>query len=247
MAKLIIDGREIEVEDGLTVLEAAKRLDIEIPTLCYHQALGPYGACRVCLVEVVAHGRTRLVTACTYPAGDGIEVKTDSERVNRARRFSIELLLARCPNVQSIRNLARKLGVQRPRFKCADEDCILCGMCVRVCRDIIGQSALSFINRGKERKVQTPFEAASEDCIGCGACAFICPTGAITLEDIDKFRKVNYPHVELEMVQCKECSARFATAKELEYLKQRTDLPKETFEICPKCRRNKLKLKITSK
>lgn len=247
MPKLIIDNKEIVVEEGVTLLEAARKLGIEIPTLCYHQALGPYGACRVCLVEVFYSGKSRLTTACTYPAWDGLEVKTNTERVNKARKFVVELLLARCPNVEEIQKLAERMQVKATKLKTADdnEKCILCGLCVRVCKDIVGKAAISFVNRGDKRRVQSPFEAASTDCIGCGACAFVCPTGAIKIEDIDKVRKVNYSHVELELVQCKDCGIGFATAEELEHLKQKIDLPSEIFELCPNCKRKKFKKEIS--
>jgi len=242
MPKITIDNRQIEVEDGQTVLEAAQKLGIEIPTLCFHQALGPYGACRVCTVEVVAHGRTRLTTACTYPAQEGLEVKTNTERAIKSRKFAVELLLARCPNAEPVQALAKKLAVESGRLEAGDpdQDCILCGMCVRVCRDIIGQSAISFINRGIEREVQTPFESHSEDCIGCGACAFVCPTGAIKIEDADRLRRIHYCNTELELVACGDCGRDFATKKELEKLKKKIDLPVETFKVCPSCRRKKL-------
>jgi len=239
MIKLTIDDRKIEIAEGATVLEAARKLGIQIPTLCYHQALGPYGACRVCQVEVIAHGRVKLTTACTFPATAGLEVKTNTQRVLQARKFSVELLLARCPNVKEIQELARDLGVDPGRLKSddPDQDCILCGMCVRTCRDIIGQSAISFINRGVKREVQTPYQTHSDDCIGCGACAFVCPTGAIKIEDVEKMRRIVYCNTELELVACKDCGARFATKKELAKLKLKIELPKEIFALCPNCRR----------
>ena len=241
MIKLTIDGREVEVEDGLTVLQAARRLDIDIPTLCYHEALEPYGACRVCLVEIVSDKRSKLTASCTYPVWEGLVVRTDSERVVRARKFVVELLLARCPNVAKIRELAEKLGVKEGRLKRAEEDCILCGLCVRVCK-MIGNSAISFVNRGTKRVVETPFETASEACIGCGACAFVCPTGAIKIEDIKGYRKLDTWHSELELARCKHCGNHFAPEVELDYLKKKIKgLPEDLFETCQNCRREFLK------
>lgn len=240
MAKLNIDGREIEVKEGVTLLEAAKRLGIEIPTLCYHEALAPYGACRVCLVEVVTGGRSRLTTSCTYPVWEGIVVRTNSEKVIKARRFVVELLLARCPNVAKIRELAEQLGVKETRFKTADEECILCGLCVRVCTEIIGRSAISFINRGIKRAVETPFEIDSEVCIGCEACAFVCPTGAIKIEDIEGSRKLDTWHTQLELARCRGCANYFAPMVGLKYLKEKVELPEEVFELCSACRRKRL-------
>jgi NADH dehydrogenase/NADH:ubiquinone oxidoreductase subunit G len=240
MVKLTINNREVEIEEGATVLQAARRLGIEIPTLCYHEALEPYGACRVCLVEVATGKSSRLTTSCTYPASEGIVVKTDSEKVINARRFVVELLLARCPNVAKIRELAEQLGVRETRFKTADEKCILCGLCGRVCGEIIGISAIGFINRGIKRAVETPFEIDSEVCIGCGACAFVCPTGAIRIEDIKGYCKLDTWHTQLELTKCKGCSNYFAPAVELKYLKEKVELPEEVFEFCSACRRKRL-------
>lgn len=245
--KITIDGQKLEVTEGVTLLEAAKSEGIEIPTLCYHEALGPYGACRVCMVEIIYSGKSKLTTACTYPVWDGLEVKTSSEKAMKARRFSVELLLARCPNVGTIQKLAKKMGVDVSRFKVAvnkNEQCILCGLCIRVCKDIIGKAAISFTNRGTERKVQTPFDTYSEDCIGCGACAFVCPTDAIKIEDINKMRKV-HENTELELAKCKNCENFFATLKDLDYIKQKIDLSLDIFQLCPNCRKRKLKNQIS--
>jgi heterodisulfide reductase subunit A len=184
MIEVTIDGQPIEVEDGATILEAAQKLGIEIPTLCHHPALEPYGACRLCTVEITQNGRSRLVTSCNYPIRSPITVQTASEKVLRGRRLLAELLLARCPNASEIRSVAVALGVTSARFRAQDELCYLCGLCVRVCEELVGQSAISFYGRGGDREVGPPFLKFSDDCIACGACAFICPTGAITLRDI---------------------------------------------------------------
>ena len=248
MVKLKINNQEIEVEEHTTVLEAARRLGIHIPTLCSHQALAPYGACRLCMVELKSGDWSKLVTACTYPVQDGLEIKTDSECVIKARRFIIELLLARCPNSEEIRKLASQLGVEKTRFKCNDENqkCILCGLCVRVCKEVIGNAAINFINRGIERVVETPFQIESETCIGCGACAFVCPTGAIKIEDIDEYRKLETWHTELGLVKCKQCGKHFTTMKVFNRLKGEVELPIETLEYCSRCRRKILSKEFIS-
>jgi heterodisulfide reductase subunit A len=184
MIDVIIDGQPIAVEPDTTVLQAAQQLGISIPTLCHHPALEPYGACRLCTVEVTTGGRSRLVTSCNYPIRTEMEVQTASAPVLKGRRVLAELLLARCPKVPAIQRLAADLGVTNVRFAAGDELCYLCGLCVRTCRELIGQSAISFIGRGVDREVGPPFLKFSDDCIACGACAFVCPTGAIKLEDI---------------------------------------------------------------
>ena len=184
MISLFVDGQPIEVSKGTTILEACRQLSINIPTLCYYQAIEPYGGCRLCLVEVGQGGRSRLTTACTAPAEEGLEVITHSERIDLARKMTMELLLARCPEVPEIRKMATQLGVEETRFKKEDHQCILCGKCVRVCQELMGVGAIGLVNRGSEKKVATPFDRFSEICRTCGACAFVCPTGAITLDKI---------------------------------------------------------------
>jgi bidirectional [NiFe] hydrogenase diaphorase subunit len=182
MVTLTIDGKFVRTESRTSLLEAAKTLGIAIPTLCYHEALKPYGACRLCVVEIEKHGRSKLVTSCNYPAEDGLVVFTSNERVMRTRRMLMELLLARCPDVQTIRRLAETMGVRASRFgHQAKERCILCGLCVRVCEEIVGVSAIGFADRGTSRQVSTPLGLASDVCIGCGSCTYICPTGCIEM------------------------------------------------------------------
>jgi heterodisulfide reductase subunit A len=135
-------------------------------------------------VEITQNGRSQLVTSCNYPIRREIEVQTASEKVVKGRRLLAELLLARCSNVPKVQELAAGLGVTQVRFESHNELCYLCGLCVRVCRELIGQSAISFIGRGVDRQVGPPFLKFSTDCIACGACAFVCPTGAIQLKDI---------------------------------------------------------------
>jgi len=181
---LEINGQKVEAKEGMTVLEVAKSAGIEIPTLCYHEALEPYGACRLCTVEIISEGKTSLVTSCQYPVEEGLVVNTDAPQVIKARKMLIELMLARCPDVPKIQELAREYGIDKPRFEVKEELCILCGLCARMCEEVVGVSAINFQKRGFEREVTTPFAEISEACIGCGACAKVCPTGAITIEDI---------------------------------------------------------------
>lgn len=184
MIRITLDGREIDTEPSRTVLEAAKEHGVDIPTLCYHEALKPFAACRLCVVEVDAGSGKRLVASCAYPCSDGLMVHTNSKAVLRSRRLTVELLMASAGHVPLIRHLAEALGVGEPRFTMEKERCILCGLCVRACKEIVGVAAISFIERGIEKKVSPPFQTASNDCIQCGTCVLICPTGAMTLADI---------------------------------------------------------------
>ncbi len=181
--KVKINGIEAEAADRTPILNIAEKLGIKIPTLCHHPILEPYGVCRVCTVEVRSGKRVRMVTACNYPATNGIEVLTDSERVRRDRKLIIEWLMSRCGHVPVIEQLAAEYGITEPRFGRGDDDCILCGLCVRVCSDVVGANVLGFFNRGTTREVSTAYGETSDKCIACGACAHVCPTGAIRIED----------------------------------------------------------------
>jgi bidirectional [NiFe] hydrogenase diaphorase subunit len=188
-----IDGRDVKAEHRSPILGAIRSLGIEVPTLCHLEGLEPYGVCRMCVVEAKRGRRTRLVTSCNYPAEEGLEIFTDTDRVRQHRRVLAELLLARCPDVPRIRELAASVGVKKSRFKTVGQpsDCVMCGLCVRVCNQYVGASALSFIGRGNLRVVGTPWSVDTDACIACGACAYVCPTGAMHMEDqtVERWRR----------------------------------------------------------
>jgi coenzyme F420 hydrogenase subunit beta len=175
MPALTINGIELEVDRGTTVLEATQFLGIPIPTLCHDEGLTPYGACRLCLVEVGTPPRTKLQSACTLRADDGLIVRTHSARVERARQLLLELYVATCPQSKTIQDLASRYGVLRVRLEPEFEDCIQCGKCVRICREQMMAGAIGFAYRGPRRKVMSPFRWQSDLCRQCGACLHICP------------------------------------------------------------------------
>ena len=184
MVSLTIDGKAIEAEDGATILEAARAEGIQIPTLCHHKALLPYGACRLCLVELEGRSGSWIEASCTYPAQDGQVVHTATPRVLKTRKMMIELLLARCPEVDAVKELAREMGVEETRFPKKDESCILCGLCVRVCEERMGVGAVGFVNRGNDRKIAPAFDRHSPICMACGACQEVCPAECVDLSEI---------------------------------------------------------------
>ncbi len=203
--KIAIDQREVSVPQNWTILQAAGKLGIKIPTLCHHGELTPCSACRVCLVQV--EGARNLVPACSYPVAAGMKVETRTERVLQARRLVMELLLSDHPldcmtcektgNCQ-LQDLAYEMGLTGSRLKGAqhrypvDENnpfivrdynkCVLCERCTRICDEIQGSFAIEYAHRGFDTKVGVPFHRSltESDCVFCGQCVNVCPVGALT-------------------------------------------------------------------
>ena len=175
MINMKINGLELSVEKGTTLLEAARFLGFPIPTLCYNEGLSPYGACRLCVMEIGEEPGAKLVSSCTYLAEEGLIVRTASSRVIRARKMVLELLLASCPQSKIIQDLASVHHIRQQRFRQEYEDCILCGLCVRMCEEQMMAKAIGFRGRGEQRDIGTPFDIRSEECRLCGGCMYICP------------------------------------------------------------------------
>jgi bidirectional [NiFe] hydrogenase diaphorase subunit len=248
--KVVIDGNELVVEKGTILLSACRKAGIDVPALCHHDALEPYGACRLCLVEITRGTRTRMTTSCNYPLlREGETVSTRSPGVIRARRVVLELLLARCPDSELLRGLAASLGLSGSRFPsltpsrlAADDaalrDCILCGLCVRACGEAIGASAISFSDRGPNRRVASPFLVHSEACTGCGACVAVCPTGVIRMEDTPQgLRKLPFFKTEVPLRRCSTCGGPIAPEAQLGGLRGKVPSVAEALDSCPACRR----------
>jgi bidirectional [NiFe] hydrogenase diaphorase subunit len=242
MINLTVNRQPVAVPDGTTVLHAVRAAGVELPTLCYHEGLAPYGACRLCMV-MITQPRRELVASCVYPVEHGLAVETDAPEAVTARRLALECLLSRCPQSDVIRELAAGEGVTSSRFGApppekADELCMLCGLCVRVCHEAIGANAISFIGRGTERRVGTPFDVQSDACIGCGACAEICPTGAIWIEDRGHQRILHNWNTTVELRPCPECG-RFFAPEPTVFLKEMLPETAELWGMCPECLRHR--------
>jgi bidirectional [NiFe] hydrogenase diaphorase subunit len=176
---LQIDGKEIKAREGMTVLEAARDVGIVIPTLCHHEKLEPFGACRICIVEVEVGGRTRLVVSCVYLVEENLVVRTRSEKVDRNRKTILELLLAHAPDSPELQGLAQEYGADRDRFEKEASFCIHCGLCVRYCAEVKKKNAVGFVDRGIRKEISFIPEIASKECWDCKECFPLCPTSAL--------------------------------------------------------------------
>jgi NADH dehydrogenase/NADH:ubiquinone oxidoreductase subunit G len=174
-----IDGKEVKATQGMTVLEAARSAGISIPTLCFHEKLEPFGACRLCIVEVESRGSARLVVSCVYPAEKNIIVRTRSEKIDRIRKMILELLMAHAPDAFALQDLAKEYGADRDRFEKEPSFCIHCGLCVRYCNEVKKKNAIGFVDRGIRKEISFVPEIAAKECWNCKECFPLCPTEAL--------------------------------------------------------------------
>jgi bidirectional [NiFe] hydrogenase diaphorase subunit len=173
-----IDGKKASASEGDTILDVARALGIEIPTLCHHKGLKPYGGCRLCLVELKQGKRSQLVASCGYYVKDGLEIETDSPRVRKSRKLLLELLLASLPDSADVQRYARRYGLTSTRYKRPLDHCILCGLCVRYCEEIKKANCIGFVGRGVDREVAwIPLTTYKDTCANCLECQRLCPTG----------------------------------------------------------------------
>jgi len=176
---LQIDGREVKAREEMTVWEAAQSAGLSIPTLCHHEKLEPYGACRICTVEVDIRGKTSLIASCVYPVAQDMVVKTRSEKVDKTRKMILEEMLAHAPDSEELRKLAQEYGADKDRFEKESSFCILCGLCVRYCAEVKKKDALGFVERGPRREISFVPEIAARECWNCKECFPLCPTSAL--------------------------------------------------------------------
>lgn len=176
---LQIDGKEVKAKEEMTIFDAAQSAGVFIPTLCHDERLEPYGACRICTVEVQMGGKTSLVAACVRPVENDLVVKTRSEKVDKIRKMILEEQLAHAPDSVELQKLAQEYGADKDRFEKESSFCILCGLCVRYCAEIKKKDALGFVERGPRREIGFVPEIASKECWNCKECFPLCPTSAL--------------------------------------------------------------------
>ncbi len=237
VVNLKINGTSFKAPEGEMLLKVCRDSGFDIPTLCQNDAVEAQGRCRMCSVEVSeGKGKSKIVVSCNYPAREGLEVLTASPRVMAVRKLVMELLAARCSTKPQMTGFARGFGVTKPRYKPETETCILCGLCARVCDEVVGVHALSLVNRGSTKWAATPFFEPSKDCIGCGSCNYVCPTDCIGMEQIGDKRIFHKWNTEFKMKACKVCGNYFAPEYQLEYIQKKWNLPANFFDTCTTCR-----------
>jgi len=171
-----IDGKQVTATKGMTLLEAARSVQIFIPTLCHHEQLDPFGGCRLCIVEVEAKGWTKRVVSCVYPVENNIIVRTRSEKIDRIRKTILELLMAHAPDAPELVKLAKEYGADKDRYEKDASFCIHCGLCVRYCNEMAGKKAIGFVDRGINKEISFIPQIAAKECNDCKQCFPLCPT-----------------------------------------------------------------------
>ncbi len=246
--KIKINNTEYVVNEGENILSFCKNTGIDIPALCYHEALKPYGACRLCIVDVKGGNvRPGITMSCTLTASEGMEIVTETEEIHAHRKILFQFYLAQAPESKTIQKLAARYHVNETPFtkKIRENDnlgnqCVLCGLCVRVCNDIIEKGVINYTGRGYYVRINTAYSLPDDICLGCKACAEVCPTGAVSFEDIGDTRYGHsWSETKIPLKQCSVCGEYYAprpfeskTLGEMD-----PEIENELREMCPVCRR----------
>ncbi len=174
-----IDGKAVKAREGITILEAARREGVSIPTLCHHEKLDPFGGCRLCIVEVQVGDWAKRVVSCVYTVEENLIVTTRSEKIDKIRKMILELLLAFAPDSPDLLELADEYGADKDRFEQEASFCIHCGLCVRYCAEVKQKNAVGFVDRGIRKEISFIPEIAAKECWDCKECFPLCPTEAL--------------------------------------------------------------------
>jgi NADH dehydrogenase/NADH:ubiquinone oxidoreductase subunit G len=242
MITMTINGRVVQAEKGEPLLKVIRREKIDVPALCHHEAVEPFGACRLCTVEITKdgwNGWCDYVTSCAYPAADGLIINTHAPKVNELRQTILDLYLARHPHSPEVRNLAAEYGVTKTSYETMVDgnNCILCAVCTRIC-DAMGFKAISTVGRGHGKEVAPPLHEAPPACTGCLACARNCPTNYI--EYSIENNHLTIWKKEFELMTCSRCGKPGITKEFAEHLSRERDIPMSYFEVCDECHRKEL-------
>lgn len=201
---LKIDGVDVKAAKGTSVLDAAIEYGICIPHLCHVPHLSDIGACRLCIVEHVLNGKSKITTSCTLTVQEGMVILSNTEWVRKLRRNNAELLVAQAPNSRAIQDIAVRCGVKDVRYPFRNHDCVLCGRCVRVCTEMWGARAIGFVGRGNARHVDFPLGVRPDFCKHCGSCTMLCP---MTITPCDGPMKTGKEYL------CGKCESQLSVAE----------------------------------
>lgn len=242
MISLYIDKRKVEAAEGETILQAAARVGVKIPTLCHHPGLDGSGSCRMCMVEISKSdwdGWSKQVTACLYPVEEGLLVSTQTDELRKTRSEILDLFLARNPDAPLIQKMAAEYGVYSSSYppRVNADDCILCGLCVTAC-DAVGAHAISTAGRGIDKEIATPFLQEPAACIGCTACAEVCPTDCIPWSEKDGVRTIWGK--EFKLMKCETCGQPFMSEEERDHLVAHRPMDASYYVECESCKRQRV-------
>jgi bidirectional [NiFe] hydrogenase diaphorase subunit len=231
MVTVTINGKLVRAKEGEMLLAVLRREKIDIPALCHHEAVEPYGACRLCMVEITKKewdGWKNMVTSCLYPVAEGLIVQTHTNDLIDLRKTILDLYLARCPNTPEIQDLAAQYGVTQTSYEEVAEpnDCILCGLCTRIC-DRMGFGAISAVSRGHGREIAPPLKEAPPDCVGCLACALNCPTNYIKFTNVGFTREIWGK--KFELIRDGKTGQPTITREFADYLSKHRNIPQDYF------------------
>ncbi len=203
---LNIDGISVKAAKGTSVLDAALDYGICIPHLCRIPYISDSGSCRLCIVEHITNGRSKITTSCTLLVKEGMKIRTNTEKIRRLRRNIAELIVAHAPNSRATQDMAIRCGVKEVRYPFRNNDCILCGRCVRACTGRFGEKAIGFVGRGKDRRVEPVFDIYSQLCNECGRCIDLCPMTIVPCDG---------PMKRGEERLCANCESKMQLAEEV--------------------------------